>query len=152
MSNIPNSAMPHAGSGTPQDEPEGTITEATEVAKEQAGKLVKKAKANPRTSIAVGAAVIAGAVAAAAAGTIGKVIKDATKSKKAPSRTASAAKPAAKRPAAKTAANDAATKPAAKRAPAKKAPAARAGAGTKAKAPGAATRAKKATSDDSSKS
>jgi hypothetical protein len=64
MSHIPNSAMPHAGPA--EDSPE----EASPTLKQRAGKLAGKARdtarANPKTAIAAGAALVAGAVAAAA--------------------------------------------------------------------------------------
>lgn len=62
MSHIPNSAMPHAApSGeTGTDQAKGASLS------ERAGKLADKARENPKTAIAAGAAVLAGAVAAAA--------------------------------------------------------------------------------------
>ena len=72
MSTIPNSAMPHA---IPSDETEDggeTLTMARRAAdlaqgaRNQAGKLVDHARENPKTAIAAGAALFAGAVAAAA--------------------------------------------------------------------------------------
>ena len=63
MSYIPNSAMPHA-------KPSGNTGEETKDAPNslsaRAGKLKDKARENPKTAIAAGAAVLAGAVAAVA--------------------------------------------------------------------------------------
>ncbi|HEX6377265.1 MAG TPA: hypothetical protein VFZ91_16260 [Allosphingosinicella sp.] len=66
MSHIPNSAMPHAGpAAEPQQEQGGGATLS-----ERAGKLAEQAvdyaRENPRTAIAAGAALAAGAIAAAA--------------------------------------------------------------------------------------
>ena len=62
MSHIPNSAMPHAGpSEDAQQEQGGGAT-----LMERASDLVGKAKANPKTAIAAGAAIVAGVAAAAA--------------------------------------------------------------------------------------
>ena len=68
MSSIPNSAMPHATESAIQpDVPEG---EGGATLKERAGKLASSAadlaRDNPKTAIAAGAALFAGAVAAAA--------------------------------------------------------------------------------------
>ena len=67
MSHIPNSAMPHAA---PANDAEGAGDESgptlTERATKGAGKLADKARANPKTVIAAGAAVVAGAIVAAA--------------------------------------------------------------------------------------
>ena len=68
MSSIPSSAMPHATeSATQPDVPEG---EGGTTLKERAGKLASSAaelaRENPKTAIAAGAALFAGAVAAAA--------------------------------------------------------------------------------------
>jgi hypothetical protein len=68
MSSIPNSAMPHAGptpeTGTEAEEGFGTML------KDRAGKLASSAadlvRDNPKTAVAAGAALFAGAVAAAA--------------------------------------------------------------------------------------
>jgi hypothetical protein len=64
MSHIPNNAMPHAAA------PDDAAAETGLTLKERAGKLAGKArdtaKANPKTAIAAGAALFAGAVAAAA--------------------------------------------------------------------------------------
>lgn len=62
MSHIPNSAMPHA---KPSDENEKETKEKKTVS-QRAGKLKDKARENPKTAIAAGAAVLAGAVAAVA--------------------------------------------------------------------------------------
>lgn len=63
MSHIPNSAMPHAGTTEPQQEQGATLTE-------RAGKIASQAadyaRENPKTAIAAGAALAAGAIAAAA--------------------------------------------------------------------------------------
>jgi hypothetical protein len=69
MSSIPNSAMPHATENSLEPE-----TQAEEISgitlKERAGKLASSAadlaRDNPKTAIAAGAALFAGAVAAAA--------------------------------------------------------------------------------------
>lgn len=64
MSHIPNSAMPHAAAA------EDTLEQTSPTLKQRAGKLAGKARdsarANPKTAIAAGAALVAGAVAAAA--------------------------------------------------------------------------------------
>jgi hypothetical protein len=62
MSHIPNSAMPHAApaEGSGEDEAKGPPLS------ERAGKLADKARENPKTAIAAGAAVLAGVAAAAA--------------------------------------------------------------------------------------
>lgn len=64
MSHIPSSAMPHAGPAEDAQEESGPTL------KQRAGKLAGKARdtarANPKTAIAAGAALVAGAVAAAA--------------------------------------------------------------------------------------
>jgi hypothetical protein len=64
MSSIPNSAMPHA-TAEPQEEQGGTATLT-----ERAGKLAEQAgdyaRENPKTAIAAGVALAAGAIAAAA--------------------------------------------------------------------------------------
>lgn len=73
MSNIPSSAMPHAGpknnnenngnnSGTSQNNDQG----GKKGVSARAGKIADKARDNPKTAIAAGAAVLAGAVAAVA--------------------------------------------------------------------------------------
>jgi hypothetical protein len=62
MSNIPNSAMPHAGGGKDADAKEGSGSSSSK----RGAKIVEKARNNPKTAIAAGAAVVAGAVAAAA--------------------------------------------------------------------------------------
>lgn len=67
MSHIPNSAMPHAGTteGEAQQDQAGGATLS-----ERAGKLAEQAadyaRENPKTAIAAGAALAAGAIAAAA--------------------------------------------------------------------------------------
>ena len=66
MSNIPSSAMPHAkAADEPQQEQGGGATLG-----ERAGKLAEQAgdyaRENPKTAIAAGAALAAGAIAAAA--------------------------------------------------------------------------------------
>ena len=68
MSHIPNSAMPHAGgtSAEPAAQPSSTEEKSGTSLKERAGKLADTARANPKTAVAAGAAVLAGAVAAAA--------------------------------------------------------------------------------------
>lgn len=60
MSHIPNSAMPHAGP-TAEAEQEGSQTLS-----DRAGRIADIARENPKTAIAAGAALLAGAVAAAA--------------------------------------------------------------------------------------
>lgn len=104
MSKIPSSAMPHAvaAPAPASAQPEGT----GRTIKAGATKLADKARANPKTSLAVGAAVIVGAVAAAVA-PLARGLKG-----KAP------AKPKAKAPA-----KPATTKAPAKRATAKSSPA-----------------------------
>lgn len=56
MSNIPNSAMPHAKAQEPEESGVGNF----------AGGLRDLVRDNPKTAMAAGAAVLAGAVAAAA--------------------------------------------------------------------------------------
>ena len=71
MSHIPSSAMPHAG---PTENGSETQDSASPSLAERAGKmaekardnLTEKARENPKTAIAAGAAVVAGAIAAAA--------------------------------------------------------------------------------------
>ena len=62
MSHIPNSAMPHAAP-TAEAGPEQA---ASPTLAERAGRLADKARANPKTAAAAGAAVVAGAIAAIA--------------------------------------------------------------------------------------
>jgi hypothetical protein len=62
MSSIPNSAMPHA---LAQDEPQEEGGLRTTISK-GAGKIADLARDNPKTAIAAGVAVAAGAIAAAA--------------------------------------------------------------------------------------
>jgi len=64
MSHIPNSAMPHAG-GT-QDEKQQDQGSGNPTLGERAGKIADYARENPKTAIAAGAALAAGALAAAA--------------------------------------------------------------------------------------
>jgi hypothetical protein len=64
MSSIPNSAMPHA-TAEPQQEQGGSAT-LTERAGKIAGQAADYARENPKTAIAAGAALAAGAIAAAA--------------------------------------------------------------------------------------
>jgi hypothetical protein len=72
MSQIPNSAMPHANAASLEREESGGAGEGTESATltERASKLASSAadlaRENPKTAIAAGAALFAGAVAAAA--------------------------------------------------------------------------------------
>ena len=83
MSHIPNSAMPHATAEPQQQQNEkdsgSSMSRGYEAVKD-------KAKQYPKTAIAAGAAVVAGAVAAAAIplvrGTSGKGTKAASKSGK----------------------------------------------------------------------
>lgn len=63
MSHIPNSAMPHATAEPQQEQGGATLTER---AGELAGKAADYARENPKTAIAAGAALAAGAIAAAA--------------------------------------------------------------------------------------
>ncbi len=63
MSHIPNSAMPQAGTTTNDNE---TATGST--GSSAFGQIADKAREYPKTSIAAGAAVAAGVVAAAAIG------------------------------------------------------------------------------------
>ena len=65
MSHIPNSAMPHAGPAEPQQDQGGTAT-LSERAGKLAGQAADYARDNPKTAIAAGAALAAGAIAAAA--------------------------------------------------------------------------------------
>lgn len=62
MSHIPNSAMPHAGPDPEMQEEEARRSSLSE----RAGWAAEKARENPKTSIAAGAAMIVGAIAAAA--------------------------------------------------------------------------------------
>jgi hypothetical protein len=62
MSSIPNSAMPHA---QVQDEPQEEGGLRTTISR-GAGKIADLARDNPKTAIAAGVAVAAGAIAAAA--------------------------------------------------------------------------------------
>jgi hypothetical protein len=64
MSSIPNSAMPHA-TAEPQQE-QGASATLTERAGKIAGQAADYARENPKTAIAAGAALAAGAIAAAA--------------------------------------------------------------------------------------
>jgi hypothetical protein len=64
MSSIPNSAMPHA-TAEPQQDQGGSAT-LTERAGKIAGQAADYARENPKTAIAAGAALAAGAIAAAA--------------------------------------------------------------------------------------
>ena len=63
MSHIPNSAMPHAG--THENEQQQDQGGAPTLG-ERAGKIADYARENPKTAIAAGAALAAGALAAAA--------------------------------------------------------------------------------------
>ena len=67
MSHIPNSAMPHAGGN--QDSKGGEAkkkkSDGGSSVSKTAGKIADKARENPKTAIAAGAAVV-GAIAAAA--------------------------------------------------------------------------------------
>jgi hypothetical protein len=65
MSSIPNSAMPHAVSNDSQEEQGGAAT-LTERAGKLAGQAGDYARENPKTAIAAGVALAAGAIAAAA--------------------------------------------------------------------------------------
>ncbi|HYE28826.1 MAG TPA: hypothetical protein VEA61_11435 [Allosphingosinicella sp.] len=65
MSHIPNSAMPHAGPAEPQQEQGGAAT-LSQRAGRIAGQAADYARDNPKTAIAAGAALAAGAIAAAA--------------------------------------------------------------------------------------
>ena len=65
MSHIPNSAIPHAGPSEAQQDQGGTAT-LTERAGRIAGQAADYARENPKTAIAAGAALAAGAIAAAA--------------------------------------------------------------------------------------
>jgi hypothetical protein len=62
MSHIPNSAMPHAGDTAELERKEASGPSF----KERAGKIAETARAHPKTTVAAGAAVIAGVAAAAA--------------------------------------------------------------------------------------
>jgi hypothetical protein len=71
MSSIPNSAMPHAGTTNDSETKAGDESERKgrrASIKKGATKLKAKAKENPKTAIAAGAAVVAAAVGAAALG------------------------------------------------------------------------------------
>jgi hypothetical protein len=69
MSTIPNSAMPHAGPAEDAEDGGETLTIAqraadlAQTARTQAGKLVDLARENPKTAIAAGAVLAAGAAA-----------------------------------------------------------------------------------------
>jgi hypothetical protein len=69
MSTIPNSAMPHAGPTEDVEDGGETLTMAqraadlAQSARAQAGKLVDLARDNPKTAIAAGAMLAAGAAA-----------------------------------------------------------------------------------------
>ena len=63
MSHIPNSAMPHAAPAQNEGQESGGKGGSL---KSRAGKIAGKAKENPKTAIAAGAAVVAGVLAAAA--------------------------------------------------------------------------------------
>lgn len=66
MSHIPNSAMPHAGGNQEsQGKGGGKKKSGGSTMSERAGKIADKARENPKTAIAAGAAVV-GAIAAAA--------------------------------------------------------------------------------------
>jgi ElaB/YqjD/DUF883 family membrane-anchored ribosome-binding protein len=109
MSSIPSSAMPHAKAH--HDEPAQAetktekatavatdwIDDATEAAKAGLATATDAVKANPKTALAVGAAVIAGIAAAVAGPAL--LAKDDKPAAKKPA----ARKPAAKKPAAKKA-------------------------------------------------
>jgi hypothetical protein len=62
MSNIPNSAMPHAKSQSDNNDGQSGQTTMSD----RAGKIADVARDNPKTAIAAGAAIVAGVVAAAA--------------------------------------------------------------------------------------
>ena len=63
MSHIPNSAMPHAAAS---DQASNEGGKGGGSLSERAGRIAEKARENPKTAIAAGAAVLAGAVVAAA--------------------------------------------------------------------------------------
>jgi hypothetical protein len=70
MSNIPNSAMPHAksqsdGNDGQSGQQKNEAGEKTTMS-DRAGKIADVARDNPKTAIAAGAAIVAGVVAAAA--------------------------------------------------------------------------------------
>jgi hypothetical protein len=65
MSHIPNSAMPHAGTTEPQQE-QGDSATLSERAGKYAEQAADYARENPKTAIAAGVALAAGAIAAAA--------------------------------------------------------------------------------------
>lgn len=67
MSSIPNSAMPHAGTTNDNEDQKEKKSRRASI-KQGASKLKEKAKENPKTAIAAGAAVVAAAVGAAALG------------------------------------------------------------------------------------
>lgn len=71
MSNIPNSAMPHAGPAADAETREGgeTLTLAQRV-REQADRVATLARENPKAAIAAGAAVAAGVAGVAAAAVV----------------------------------------------------------------------------------
>ena len=62
MSHIPNSAMPHATAKSETNDEQAS----SKSIRQRAGEIADKARENPKTAIAAGAAVVAGAVAAAA--------------------------------------------------------------------------------------
>ena len=67
MSSIPNSAMPHAKESSGEGGEQKKKGRGAAI-KQGASKLKDKAKENPKTAIAAGAAVVAAAVGAAALG------------------------------------------------------------------------------------
>jgi len=71
MSNIPNSAMPHAGPTADAETQQGgeTLTLAQRV-REQADRVSTLARENPKAAIAAGAAVAAGVAGVAAAAVV----------------------------------------------------------------------------------
>jgi hypothetical protein len=86
MSHIPNSAMPHAGPAAEPDVQRGFGA----IISDRAGRLAETARAHPRTAAAAGAAVLAGAVAAATIPLVrGRTAKPEAKAKSGRSKKAS---------------------------------------------------------------
>jgi len=84
MSHIPNSAMPHAG-GPKEHESSGPAgTEETKqdsgTSRSRVGKIADKARENPKTAVAAGAAIV-GAIAAAAIPAVRAARKKSTDTK-----------------------------------------------------------------------
>jgi len=71
MSNIPNSAMPHAGpAAEPETQQAGETLTLAQRVREQADRVATLARENPKAAIAAGAAVAAGVAGVAAAAVV----------------------------------------------------------------------------------